>query len=296
MVRVSLSVSRAVAGALLVTLVACGGGGKTPVAPPSSTPPPTPPPVTMATPEPPPGAMSCGRIGNGVATGYRCQVEGPTFLDEVGQAIDELMGEQPQIFDGNRVMSTGQFYVGVIQKLDKKGICAGFDGEELQVKTSNQFNDQYHLVTSSFNVRRGPSSYMATCYPAAFPTPLPPYIPAGTCSLAPSREITCGRESSRYLDLVHAAVDEVARTHPEVFDTKDQKGQSGGYKILDGARFVQYTVDALRSQGFCARHDGEEFVVKKENTFSEHYDLELAEGYVRRGEGTYTSTCYPAAF
>ena len=132
--------------------------------------------------------------------------------------------------------------------------------------------------------------------PASFPTPLPPYLPAGSCALAPSREITCGRESYRYLDEVHAAVDDVIRTHPEVFDLKDQKGASNGYKILDGARFVQYTLDAFRSRGFCARHDGEEFVVKKENKFSEHYDLELAEGYVRRGEGSYASTCYPAAF
>lgn len=281
---------------VLALPLACGGGGgnKTPAAPPTPTPPSTAP-VTMPTPQPPPGALSCGRIGNGVATGYKCQMEAPTFLNEVGQAIDELMAEQPQIFDGSRILSTGQFYVGVIQKLDKKGICAGFDGEELQVKNSNQFNDQYHLVTSSFIVRRGPSSYMATCYPAAFPTPLPPYIPAGSCSLAPSREITCGRESFRYLDQVQASVEDVARAHPEVLEVKDQRGE-GGYRILDGAKFVQYTLDAIRSRGFCARHDGEEFVVKKENTFSEHFDLELSEGYVRRGEGSYVSTCYPAAF
>lgn len=284
---------------LVTALAACGGGSKTPVTPPTTTPPATTP-VTMATPEPFPGALSCGRIGNGVSTGYQCRTEAPTFMGDLEQALDEMIAEQPGLFEnvsnGLRVTSTGQFYVSLIQKLDRKGLCSGFDGEELQVKSNNDFNDQYHMITSALLLRRGASSYQATCYPAAFPTPLPPYIPAGTCTLAPSREITCGRETYRYLDEVHAAVDEVARTHPEVFDLKDQKGQSGGYKILDGAKFVQYTLDALRSRGFCARHDGEEFVVKKENKFSEHYDLELAEGYVRRGEGTYTSTCYPAAF
>jgi len=280
---------------LMAFSLACGGGSNTPTTP-ATTPPTTVTPVTLATPEPPPGALSCGRIGNGVATGYECRVEAPRFLGEVGQAIDELANEKPQIFDGTRVVSTGQFYVGVIQNLDKKGICAGFDGEELQVKNSSAFNDQYHLVTSSFIVRRGPSSYMATCYPAAFPTPLPPYVPADGCSLAPSREITCGREGSRYLDLVHASVEDVARAHPEVLDVTNQRGSEGGYRILDGAKFVEYTLDAIRSRGFCARHDGEEFVVKQENTFSEHFDLELSEGYVRRGGGSYASTCYPAAF
>jgi len=280
---------------LVAFSLACGGGSNQTPATPATPPPTTITPVTLATPEPPPGALSCGRIGNGVATGERCRVEAPTFLEEVGLAIDQVANEKPQIFDGERVLSTGQFYVGVIQNLDQKGICAGFDGEELQVKTSNDFNDQYHLVTSSFIVRRGRSSYMATCYPAAFPSPLPPYIPAGSCSLAPSREITCGRESSGYLDLVHASVEDVARAHPEVLDVRDQRGENG-YRILDGAKFVQYTLEAIRSRGFCARHDGEEFVVKKENTFSEHFDLELSEGYVRRGEGSYESTCYPAAF
>ena len=61
----------------------------------------------------------------------------------------------------------GRFYVGIIEKLDKKGICAGFDSEELQVKTSNEFNDQYALRTSRGFLRTGVSIYRATCHPAA---------------------------------------------------------------------------------------------------------------------------------
>jgi len=37
-------------------------------------------------------------------------------------------------------------------------------------------------------------------------------------------------------------------------------------------------------------------VAKKENRFSEHFDVFLGEGFVRRGEGIYRSTCWPAAF
>ncbi len=40
----------------------------------------------------------------------------------------------------------------------------------------------------------------------------------------------------------------------------------------------------------------EEIVVKKENRFSEHFDVFLGEGFVRRGGGIYRSTCWPAAF
>ena len=49
-------------------------------------------------------------------------------------------------------------------------------------------------------------------------------------------------------------------------------------------------------KGYCSRFDGEEIVVKKENRFSEHFDVFLGEGFVRRGEGIYRSTCWPAAF
>ena len=74
-------------------------------------------------------------------------------------------------------MSPGQFFVGVIENLDRMGLCADFDGEEIQVKGSNALNDQYHIITSNFILRRGESMYRATCFPASFPTPAPPLNP-----------------------------------------------------------------------------------------------------------------------
>ena len=35
--------------------------------------------------------------------------------------------------------------------------------------------------------------------------------------------------------------------------------------------------------------------VKKENGFSDQYDILAGDGYTRRGEGSYRVTCYPAA-
>jgi hypothetical protein len=287
----------------LASLLSGCGGDKSPSqnTPPTTLPAPPPPPAGPPPPDPFPGATSCNRIGLGTATGVRCGVEGPTFLDELTRAIDQVINEKPQIFEGGgnntKVLSTGQFYVAVINNLDRMGLCAAFDGEEVGIKNGNSFNDQYHLVTSSFIVRRGSSSYQATCHPAAFPLPAPPYPPNNGCALPSSREVTCGRESASYFADINAALDQVGREHPEAVDVNSVRGTEGGYKILDGPRFVSLTIEAMKSRGYCARHDSEEFVFKKgSNTFSEHYDLESSEGYVRRGNGTYETTCYPAAF
>lgn len=291
---------RALPLAVSLMVVTCGGGDRTPTGP-VSPPPATPTPPVAATPPPPdpfPGASSCGRIGLGTDR-YTCREEAASFSAEVNAAIDELVAEKPGLFQntelGLQVKSSGQFYVGVIEKLDRKGLCAAFDGEEVGVKADNTFNDQYHLLTSRFIVRRGGSSYQTTCYPAAFPTSVPGYPPSNGCSLPSSREITCGFESATFWTDIEQALSQVAREHPGVFDLGDQRGE-GGYKIVDPDGFKSALFDAMRARGYCGRHDGEEFVFKKTNTFTEHYDLESSAGYLRRGEGSYASTCYPAAF
>jgi hypothetical protein len=284
---------------LCALLSTCGGGDTAPPTAPS-VPPPTQPlaPPTPPPPDPFPGASSCARIGLGSANA-NCRAESPTFLAELQAAIDEVIAENPQNFIntelGTQARSSGVFYVGIIEKLDRKGLCAAFDGEEVGIKNQNGFSDQYHLLTSRFIVRRGESSYQVTCYPAAHPTSTPSYEPAGDCPLAPSREITCGAEGQTMYAEVDASIAQVAREHPEVFDVGDQRGD-GGYRIANPDGFKSFLIAAAKARGICARHDGEEFVFKKQNRFSEHYDLESSQGYVRRGEGTYASTCYPAAF
>ena len=136
-----------------------------------------------------------------------------------------------------------------------------------------------------------------TCYPAAFPSAAPGYPPADTaCRLAGSREVACAPEGARFFADVDASIAEVARRTPQVFDLGNQATE-GGYRIADPAGFKAALIGAMAARGYCARHDGEEFVFKKgDNTLSEHYDLESSQGYVRRGEGTYAATCYPAAF
>lgn len=292
----------AAAAASILTLSACGGGSNGNVTnnpPPSTTPAVIAPPTTTLPPfDPIPGASSCARLGPGREG--NCTRGTSSFGDQVEQVLDELVRERPGLFEntggGLRVASTGQFYVAFLQKLDRRGICAVFDGEEVGMKNSDAFNDQFHMVTSDLILRRGESSYRTTCFPASFPGAARGYPPNNGCSLPHSIEVTCGRERSSHLSIVDEAISQVAREHPEVFDFGARQPAEGWYKIANTTAYDNYVVEAIKARGYCSRHDGEELVVKHENTFSEHFDISTSEGNVRRGEGSYRSTCYPAAF
>jgi hypothetical protein len=217
------------------------------------------------------------------------------------QAIDSVLQSKPHIFEnhplGFRVKSPGQLFVGVIEHLDRQGLCATFDGEEIQVKANNDLNDQYHIITSAFILRRGESMYRATCFPASFPTPAPPLNPTPNCRLAPSRSLTCTRElPSHYILDVDRAIVAVSTEHPEVFDFSRTQTGTNWFKVVDNDRYFSLMVEKMTSYGYCAIYDGEELAVKGENGFNEQFDIWAGEGYARRGEGSYRSTCYPATF
>ncbi len=66
------------------------------------------------------------------------------------------------------MLDPSRYHSGVAAILVTRGLCATYDGEELGVKSSNDFNDQYDIHLSTGHVRRGESSYRATCRPASF--------------------------------------------------------------------------------------------------------------------------------
>ena len=220
-------------------------------------------------------------------------------------AVDQLEAEEPDIFDKNdirgaggyRILSLGRFYVGVVKNLEEMGLCASFDGEEVQVKDSNNLNDQYDLELSTGHVRRGEGAYRATCRPAAFPKsqPLPGMVPG--CSLPGSRELACGREpSAHFLPQMEAALDQVLAEHPELFDFGNTNPGTDWPLVVNLDGYFQALVAALGQRGLCAFWDGEEMQVKESNTFNDQFDILLSAGHIRRGEGSYRSSCYPAAF
>ncbi len=276
----------------------CGGGnsgaGPTqPVTPPPVTPTPTPAPSAD-----PPLSASCARLSPGNPNAP-CRPEGSEYVDTVDKAIRTLMGEQPQIFDGNRVLSSGAYYVGLIKVLDRDGICAVFDGEELAVTNRPSSNEQFHVLTSSSIARFGPQSYRTTCSPSVIPLaegalPLPP----PGCPLPSSREVSCSREAeSRYYSDVAASVEQVIQEKPELFDFDDRAQGTDWPAVKNLAAYHDAVVAVLVTKGYCAKNDGEEIAVKKgSNTLSEQFDVNLSDKYVRKGQGIYRATCYPAAF
>ena len=290
-------VGLALVGFGALTLNVCGGGGGSPSGPA----PPTAPPVATPTPGPtpePPLSASCSRLPAGSAT-PSCRKEAPDFQSQVDDAIRTLQGEQPQLFNGDEVLSAGAYYVGLIKILDRQGLCAATEGEELGVASSASYNEQYDVLSARSTARFGPTNYRVTCSPSAVPLAaagLPPQQPG--CPLAPSREIACGREpDSRYYLEVEAAISQILKDKPELFDFSDTAAGTDFYRILDLDAYNKGMVDIITSKGFCARHDGEELALKRgSNSSSEQYDVDLSGKYIRRGPGIYRVSCYPAAF
>ena len=124
---------------------------------------------------PPPTGGSC-KLPPSSTPDAPCSMQSPSFLGPVDKAITLLTEQQPSIFDFNqktcencfRVKNEGAFVSGVIKNLNAAGYCAYYDGEELAVKNSNSFNEQYDILVSSGHIRRGAGSYRSTCNPSWF--------------------------------------------------------------------------------------------------------------------------------
>jgi hypothetical protein len=286
--------------AAALTLCVCGGGGgatsgtgpTVPVTPTHSATP-----TSAPTPDPP-LSMSCTRLPAGNPNAP-CKYESATFQADVDDAIRTLQGEQPQIFNDNTVMSVGPYYVGLIKILDRKGLCAQFDGEELAVTNTSAYSDQYQVMTSKQIARFGPSSYRATCYPAVVPVAqgaLPP-PPAG-CPLPSSREVACSREPSGgvYFQDVSDAIVQIQKDKPELFDFTQTQPGTDWPRLKDLDAYLNGVVQILVKKGYCAQVQEELMVKRGSNAFNEQYKIDYSYQYIRTGAGIYRSSCYPAAF
>ena len=185
--RLTLAVAASVFGGL--TLAGCyhasesstapdpaGVAGTPSIAPiPTATPTPTPTPTPVPTPTPIPRGKGCG-LPSGGGSGNGCPYVGSAFEGDVTEAIRQVQREHPSLFNFNdgfgglawRVHDRRRFYELMVAKLDTMGYCSDHDLEELGVKNSNRFNEQFQIVRSGEYVRWGPGSYRSTCYPAWF--------------------------------------------------------------------------------------------------------------------------------
>ena len=136
--------------------------------------------------------------------------------------------------------------------------------------------------------------------PTATPTPSPtptPSTPTGSCSLPASTPASprCTDESPQFLGAMEEAITAVTKTRPDLFDF-DNKKCDNCYYVKDVDGYLNQVIKKLNNQGVCAEWDGEEMAVKDTNGFSEQWDILLASGHIRRGEGAYRGVCRPAIF
>ncbi len=279
------------------------GGGSSPSSSSSTPPGPAPTPIPAPAPTPTPIA-GCGIPLPAYNAKEKCQREISEYFPAVDAAINRVIQEKPYIFnlsdyggDGSyRILREAEFVYNVIKNLEAQGYCAGLYAEELAVKKTSEYSENFDITSAKGYIRRGPNTYMSTCYPASFTNaPGGPPPPPG-CSLPPSTEYWCAREQESYLQIVDDAIMQTTREHPEWFDFKDLQVATDWFLVLNGAAYINRVVEIVRSKGLCAKQDQDEVNIKSTNENSENYDILTASDHVRRGAGSYIVTCWPAQF
>jgi hypothetical protein len=100
----------------------------------------------------------------------------PELWQFVENAVQKTIQEHPEYFDFSddlgggafRVLDRDRYIKAVVANVHAQGVCAREEVEEIQVKNSNSFHEQYNIWVSSGHVRHGPRSYITTCFPAQF--------------------------------------------------------------------------------------------------------------------------------
>jgi hypothetical protein len=164
---------------LVCSFMAACGGSSAPAAPnPVTTPTPTPAPQPSPTPNPGSiGAYSCTLAPSSnpsaqVPGPNACPALKPRLSDAVNGAIDRVEHEHPELFNFNdlagsspRVLDQKKYLQFVAEDLVKSGVCTVIEKEEIAVKSTNDFNEQWNVYAAAGFVRR---KYVTTCSPSWF--------------------------------------------------------------------------------------------------------------------------------
>ena len=151
-----------------------------PIIPPKPTPTPTPTPRPDPTPKPdptptPPGDSKCD-LPPSNPTNPKCSDDSSELYRMVDSALTAVTKSRPGLFDfGDKKCENCYMvldvdgYVAAVQKvLAAEGACSLWDGEELAVKTTNSFSEQFDILLASGHMRRGIGSYRGVCRPSWF--------------------------------------------------------------------------------------------------------------------------------
>jgi hypothetical protein len=156
------------------------GGSSTPAGPSASPSPstePRPSPTPSATPTPEPAGLTCTvpPVENPLPCNPWSKPKKANFLTQVFDAIHTVQREKPEVFEvqGNDVVVVKQdaYMRSVVKVLERDyGLCAAYDvpglpKDEISVKNSNDFSEQFDILTGQNTVWW---NWAVTCRPAVF--------------------------------------------------------------------------------------------------------------------------------
>ena len=148
-------------------LSACDGGGSESAA---SAVAPAIPTAPTPTPTPAPGASFVCPLPPSTNLSPTCPKLQPQLGSYVNAAVDAVLVRRPELFDFNdmlggnpKVLDRQKYHEAVKLELEKQGVCTLIEKEELAIKTTNDFNEQWNIWTSGAYVMR---RYVTTCSPA----------------------------------------------------------------------------------------------------------------------------------
>jgi hypothetical protein len=213
--------------------------------------------------------------------------------------VDQDTRETYALVLNGLIQSPHAYLKMIADTLDRQGVCAVYDGEELSVRNSSGYNELFDIITSSGGSW---SRYMSTCTPA-LPIPAivtPPNLDP-ECRLAPSEDAFCHRPAPVYEGDVSLALDELIAQDrqlatPLVFDFSSRApGTENGWKVANVPLYFSEMRRRLRAKGYCSIQAGDDelWLKKGTNRFSEHWDLLRGEGQSLR---LLAATCHDAAF
>ena len=125
-------------------------------------------PLTPSSPVQPTPVYGCG-LPRGRGNGRGCPYAGGgEYQYAMDAAIDKTINEHPELFAEGDI---GGWVGEIVDNLRRAGFCALNDGEEIAVKKTNDFSEQYDIVSGRGDLLR--PGYVATCHPAW--DAIPPY-------------------------------------------------------------------------------------------------------------------------
>jgi hypothetical protein len=162
-----------VAASLSVLALACGSSEKMADPDPAPTATPTPAPTPVPTASATPRASTCQLPSMPDHPFCAKTATRNEFKTAVNVVIDEVVAQRPDLFDftndaggGSWLVVNRTAYLRQIQnRLSSRGFCATEGGDEIGIKNTNEFNEQWNVITSRNYIRR---AYISTCSPAAF--------------------------------------------------------------------------------------------------------------------------------